>query len=316
VSLGLPPPRIIGYDDSTQKIVYDALTSVIAGQTKAVTTYRFYEELDEWLGPWGEDGYPIAYGKFSNIAFTSNKKLLSNEATRDWLWKTTILLQEALRDYVVQRVKNRTLGSLTESQLRAAAFESHAKAYTEAGLSRVIMVAPEMLPIIALIPRKEFNPTSPNFGPTVKQTLETIVAVVPELPARATIPLGLAAFPAHSGLLQNAVRSDQQKRLTEQRLTVQLGQLHHAIVKGEVDDIPTLQDLVARLRLLIRFPTQTSIRLSDEGFVRQARQVLSAAEERQALIRATYKELLSEAPKPIREEFETRFGGLLIPLRW
>lgn len=94
--LSLPPRSIILSDDETVKFVHDELTSVIAGHPQATTTYRFYEEIDHWLGPWNDLGYPIAYGKFYNVAFANNKKLKENPTTQQWVWKTTIRLQELL----------------------------------------------------------------------------------------------------------------------------------------------------------------------------------------------------------------------------
>src|SRR5829696_8730772 len=99
--LPLPPKSAIRSDAKTAQLVHDQLTSVIAGHAQATTTYRFYEELDAWLGPWRQQGYPIAYGKFYNVAFSSNEKLMANPKASDWVWRTTIKLQEALRDYVV-----------------------------------------------------------------------------------------------------------------------------------------------------------------------------------------------------------------------
>ena len=55
--LALPPIRLIRYDPATERLVYDGLTSVIAGHPQAKETYTFYEELDRWLGPRG-DGLP------------------------------------------------------------------------------------------------------------------------------------------------------------------------------------------------------------------------------------------------------------------
>jgi hypothetical protein len=37
----LPPVRLIRYDDSTANLVYDALTSMIAGHPQAAETYTF-----------------------------------------------------------------------------------------------------------------------------------------------------------------------------------------------------------------------------------------------------------------------------------
>lgn len=315
MALALPPPRIIGHDADIQKAVLDALTSVIAGNLRATTTYTFYEEIDAWLGPWGEEGYPLAYGRFSNIRFTSNEALANNEVTRDWLWKTTILLQEALRDFIVERVRNKTLGSITEPELRRAAFDSHARAYTEAGLAKVVLTAPILLPVIAWIPHKEFDPRGPNFGPTVSQTLETIAYVVPELPNMVGSSLVQSAFPAH-GMLSEAAKRDQRRRIHEEQLSRQLGHLHIAIAQGQVDDLDTLQQIVNRLKLLIQYPTQTSIKIGDTGFVRQARGVIAAAEGRQTFIRSTYNEWLKVGPKSFRDDFQARFGGLLAPVRW
>ena len=52
--------------------MYDQLTSVIIGRPMAVQPYTFYEEIDAWLGPWGQNGYPLAYGKFYAAAFNSD----------------------------------------------------------------------------------------------------------------------------------------------------------------------------------------------------------------------------------------------------
>lgn len=60
MALRLPPKSLIRCDASTAAFVHAQLTSVIAGHAQAITTYQFYEELDTWLGPWGQRGYPIA----------------------------------------------------------------------------------------------------------------------------------------------------------------------------------------------------------------------------------------------------------------
>lgn len=128
---------------------------MIAGHAQATATYRLYEEIDVWLGPWGQQGYPIAYGKFYNVAFTTNEKLMANPKARDWVWRTTILLQEALRNYVVGRIRDCTLPAITEVELRRAAFESHPAAYDMGGLAMLTLVAPELVPVIATIPSRE-----------------------------------------------------------------------------------------------------------------------------------------------------------------
>jgi hypothetical protein len=65
-------PRLASLTPSNVYAVGRQLMSVIAGRPTAKTTYQFYEEINAWLGPWGEDGYPIGYGRKYNIAFTTD----------------------------------------------------------------------------------------------------------------------------------------------------------------------------------------------------------------------------------------------------
>jgi hypothetical protein len=51
------------------------LTSVVAGHPQVHRAVAFYEEVDQYLGPWGNKGYPIAYDKFYCIVFNTNQKL-------------------------------------------------------------------------------------------------------------------------------------------------------------------------------------------------------------------------------------------------
>ena len=101
MSFALPPPSALAADAKTAQLVHDELTSVIAGNPRATTTYRFYEELDAWLGPWGPRGYPIGYGKFCNRAFTTHRALNRDPLTRRWVWKTAVLLQRELERFDV-----------------------------------------------------------------------------------------------------------------------------------------------------------------------------------------------------------------------
>lgn len=179
--LELPPKALLRCDTENAHVVHRALTEVIAERPRATTTYQFYEDVDAWLGPWGRKGYPIGYGKFYNIAFTTSRQLMADETTREWVRRTTILLQEALRDFVVAKVRDGSLPSLTEPELRRAAFASHPRAYDQAGLARVALVAPELLVVIATIPRAEFHPDSADFQATVEQVGETFELVAPEV---------------------------------------------------------------------------------------------------------------------------------------
>jgi hypothetical protein len=85
------------------------LTSIIAGHPGATHTYTFYEKIDKYLGPWGEDGYPIRYGKRYNIFFTTDHNLRTNNNVQNWIWKTSIKLQEELRDFIVQAYREGNL---------------------------------------------------------------------------------------------------------------------------------------------------------------------------------------------------------------
>jgi hypothetical protein len=300
MSLPLPPRKLIRTDAATAKLVHDQFTSVVAGHVQATTTYRFYEELDDWLGPWGQSGYPIAYGKFYNLAFTGNQKLMSNPQTKDWVWKTTILLQEALRDFVVACVKNGSIVSLTEAQLRKAAFDSHPKAYAEGGLALVTMTAPELVPVIATIPAKEFSPTSENFGPTVKQVFVTLGYILPQMTGTA---LATLAGPAHTGLFSRAVQMDQRRFMDQMNLSRELTGIRTAVELGYLDHVPLLDALIAQLNAR-QFP--------DQGFAQAAREIVMAALQRRTRVLAGYQELLKQSPE-VRGRIDKAFPNLLPP---
>lgn len=195
---GLNLPAIgenMKYDQKTEDLIRKSLTSVMAGSPGA-STYKFYEVIDQWLGPWGDQGYPINYGKLYNIKFNTNEKLNQNPITRDWVWNTTIDLQKALLDFIIQRYRDHTLGKITEPELRAAAFKSHAKAYVQAGLPEVALAAPELLPYVAAIPAKEFIPTSPNFASTISQVFSTAELTIESLPRYIFVGVQLDALNA------------------------------------------------------------------------------------------------------------------------
>jgi hypothetical protein len=192
------------------RALYDGLTSVIAWHLEAIEPWTFYEELDRYLGPWANKGYPIAYGKFYCIAFNTNEKLMANAQTAAWVRNTTIKLQEPLRDFVVAQFRKGTLPKLTEGELRRFAFSIHPAAYDSGGLAMVTIVAPELIPVITTIPAAEFDPRSDNFGPTIKQVVKTALLVSKRITG---ISLGAMAGPAHSGLLRHAAETDRSRML-------------------------------------------------------------------------------------------------------
>lgn len=172
--MALPLPPKSKCSPSYAARVFALLDSIIAYRSAAASTYQFYEEVDAWLGPWGMSGYPIGYGKKYNILFSTNCAIARDGLGRSWFQQTTILLQEALRDYLVDRVKKGTLGMLTQDELRNAAFNSHPDAYLKGGLLDVVEKSPELFFVILTIPYEEFNPSNPNFFRTVKQVIGVI----------------------------------------------------------------------------------------------------------------------------------------------
>jgi hypothetical protein len=285
-------------DAQTAQYVHEQLTSVIAGHAQATTTYSFYEELDSWLGPWGQRGYPIGYGKFYNIAFTTNAKLMANPTTQQWVWRTTILLQEALRDYIVDRVRNGSLPSLTEPQLRKAAFDSHPRAYDHGGLAMVILVAPELLLVIATIPSAEFSPTSKNLNSSINQIFATLGETIPTVVGSS---LAALAGPAHTGVLSRSVRQDYQRRLNELAIGHELGNLRIMINWGELDHIPWLDQIIARLN---------ARQFSNQATARFAGEVVQAANMRRLKVIQNYDQLLRQSPE-MRTRIDRVFPGTL-----
>lgn len=294
MALPLPPKSVIRCDAPTAQLVHDQLTSVIAGHAQATTTYRFYEELDVWLGPWGQQGYPIAYGKFYNVAFSGSEKLMADATARQWVWRTTILLQEALRDYVVGRVRNCTLPALSEAELRAAAFNSHPAAYDAGGLAMLTLVAPELIPVIATIPGREFCPTSDNFRATVNQFIDTLLRMAPQMVGNS---LAALAGPAHTGLFARAAQQDRRRFMNEMALSRELGAMKIKIDRGDLDYIPALDRLIATLNAR-EFP--------DQGFARGARELVAAAEARRRLLMQSTNQLLQQSPQ-VRARAEAAF---------
>lgn len=297
MSLPLPPRSIIRCDAATAQHVHELLTSVIAGHPQATTTYRFYEEVDEWLGPWGQNGYPIGYGKFYNIAFTTNTHLQANPTTKQWAWQTGIRLQEALRDYLVGCVRDGTIVALTEAQLRQAAFDSHPQAYDRGGLATVVMAAPELIPIIATIPAAEFIPTSDNFTPTVRQVLVTLSLIGPQIVGGT---LASAAGPAHTGILRRSFQQDQRRFMNEMALSRELDNMRIAITRGALDHIPWLDQIIARLNAR-EFP--------DQGFARLAGEVVREAQRRRQWLLQGYIQTLEQSPE-VRERIEQAFPNI------
>jgi hypothetical protein len=295
MSLSLPAKNIRPTPQNVSALEA-GLTSAVAGHPQSIEPWTFYEELDQYLGPWGNKGYPIAYGKFYCIAFNTNQKLMANAQTAEWVRRTTIKLQEPLRDFVVARFRTGTLPKLTESELRQYAFSVHPTAYDSGGLAMVTLVAPELLPVIGTIPAAEFDPRSDNFAPTVKQVFATLRLIAPSIVGNS---LGALAGPAHTGVLRRAVQMDQNRMLREQALVKNLNYLRLSIKRGGADDMNALNAITERLNAT-EFP--------DQGFASLARQIINEANERKRYVAQTYRALLKSRPE-FREQLDAAEPG-------
>lgn len=272
------------------------LTSLIAGHPQAIQTYTFYEEIDKYLGPWGAAGYPISYGKKYNIAFSNNPKLQADPVAKNWVWQTTIILQELLRDFIVNRYRAGTLATLTEAGLRQAAFDSHPKAYTEGGLTLVAILAPELIPTIMDIPKAEFDSSSPNYQASKKQIWETIKLVAPQ--AMGTL-LGAMAGPAHTGMLSRAAQLDQRAFLNDIQIRQSLDRLLNAIRNGKYDRVGWLEELTRKLN---------TTQFSDQGMARYARELILVADARKRIVANHYRQEIAKR-KDLQQVYERLDSG-------
>ena len=277
------PPKSAPATAATVKALYDGLTSLIAGHPGSIDPWTFYEVLDNYLGPWKNQGYPIAYGKYYCILFNQNEKLQRNPQARDWVRRTTVALQEPLRDFVVERFRAGKLASLTEAELRQFAFSVHPKAYVEGGLTMVALTAPETVPIIVSIPGAQFDPRSPNFRATINQVLATARTVLPQA-AGLTIA---AMMPVHSGLFAQAARRDMDNFQRDIAVNRWLIDSRKQLDAGSLDDFPTLTELTQRLN---------ATQFGDQGFARAARELIQAADTRKRYLAKYYREQIAKNP--------------------
>ena len=241
------PPKTAGPTPATVLALEIGLSSTIAGQANAPEPFTFYEVLDAYLG-FGGKGYPIEYGKTYCIAFTSSESLMSNEVTRSWVQKTTVLLQEMLRDFVVTRFKQGTLATLTEAELSAFAFKSHPRAYDRGGLGMVLLAAPHLVPVIATKPWKEFVPV---VGDNVLATWEQVIVTTVGTGSGAAITGFVAVLgPAHTGLWQRAAARDGLNAIIELRAAFsELDATRRLLESGKIDNLVLLERTIRRIEM-------------------------------------------------------------------
>jgi len=279
MSLKLPPKDAPPTPENV-KALDDGLTSVLAGHVGSIFPWTFYEELDTYLGPWGNQGYLIRYGRKYCLLFNQNENLQADPEGAEWVKQTTRALQAPLKDFVVARFKQHRLASLTEPELKAFAFGVHSKAYSDSGLAMVALVAPELIFVIGGIPGREFLRTSPDHDASWDQFYETMARVLVS-----TTSIGLAAFmPAHSGLLRHAAEKDMTAEIRDFRIVRWLSQTEKTLATGRLDNISMLNKLTERL---------SRTQFTDQGMARQAREVLNAANLRKSKVARSYRKMIA-----------------------
>jgi hypothetical protein len=130
----------------------------------------FYSELDAYLGPFGEKGYFLGHGKKYTVALYDHPILNQNPAGKAWVKKTMILMQELIRNYIVSRFSNGTLLALNDNDVALLTLENSARIFDEGGMARIKEEAPELIPYILMVLKKEFQPKfSVKFARTCQQ---------------------------------------------------------------------------------------------------------------------------------------------------
>lgn len=113
--------------------------------------WLFYEEIDAYLGPWGDRGYPIGYGKKYCQRFFNDARLRDDPTGRRWMEHTLLLLQQEIQRFVLERFAQGTLASVSERELRWFAFGSHSRAYVRAGFTQVALQSPAVVASVAYV---------------------------------------------------------------------------------------------------------------------------------------------------------------------
>lgn len=228
-----PPPKRAPPTKENVQALADWLTSILAFHAdSADRPWFFYEEVDRYLGPWGDTGYPIAYGKKYCQLFYNDSILQDNPAGEEWVERTLLFLQEALRSFILARYTHGTLATLTERELRDAAFASHPKAYTKGGLTMVVLLQPRLTAEIASIPYAEFRPTAPSFGATIGQVIDTSGVVISEAIADL---LAAAAGPAHNQSFQLSSARDFIKYQSAIAVSQKIADIRQVVRVGRCD---------------------------------------------------------------------------------
>jgi len=208
--------------------------------------------------------------------------------------KTTILLQTYLRQFIVDRYRAGSLASLTERELRKAAFDSHPRAYTKGGLTLVILIAPDLLPTVAAIPAAEF--VGSDAGAARRQFFDTGKLVLPEIIGNSAAAM---AGPAHTGVISRGASLDFQRLLAHQRLADYLDQLSSSITGGRFDRIVWLLQITSQLNQT-EFP--------DRAFAQRGAEIVRQADTRKREIAGRYRRDIALSPE-LRKQYDVYDPG-------
>ena len=292
-----PPPKNSKPTPENVALLQAWLTEILAFHPRADgQPWLFYDEIDRYLGPWGANGYPIAYGKKYCQLFSQSHELNDNPTGARWVHRTLILLQTGLMEFILARYKGGTFDKLTEAELRAAAFDSHPKAYTEGGLTIVALIAPMLVWEIVKIPMSEFRPDSPSSGASYHQVLATGAIFVPQVVATVLAGVG----PAHNQSLAFAFGRDQRAFFDLLAQTRRLAVIEETVKSGSCDHIGLLLKLKQSL-LLTRF--------DDPGLSHYAAALVNTIDARIGYVRRRYHREVEADPElqPIFRSFDPRY---------
>jgi hypothetical protein len=278
---------------ATADQLYIELTAYIAGHINAPDPWTFYEELDHFLGPWGPQGYPLSFGKFYTQLFHNDPALQNNLEAWLWIQKTTIRLQEFIRDAVVELFQKGQLASLTEPRLNSLASVRHSRVFDNDGLALIVRVAPHLLPAMVSLPAVESASSLDYSSTSWLQTVDTLTLLSQAPPGSVLTAATAVGGRQHSAVIQRALAtSGMNAVLAEQRQNAwyraQFAKLRSAIESNRLNRIAWLSDIASLLEMMP---------LPDRCWREAARSLIAETETRNNQIANSYTAILKVHPE-------------------
>jgi hypothetical protein len=276
--------KIQDYSKLTSDSIFNTrnrLNNVIAYKVMAPTPWTFYEVLDDLLGNYGNNGYPLFSGRFYCMAFNSNHKLMIDLATSSWVKTSTVKLQEMIRDFVIEYLKKNTGQRISEIDLRSSAQRAFNFVFDDAGMRTAINTAPEILPILKTIPGKETLSYGPKFRDTLTQTFLDLSGMFPGTLEEFTSGIDLPEFKA---ILKMAFNRNAETYPNELKLDRNLHDVTLNLMTGKLDNKDVLKYLVNNLKFKV---------FIDQKHNMMAREICIKANIRRSLIADYYAPLIS-----------------------